>query len=645
MFKSAVSLAVAAIPEGLPAMAGTTLALGVEKMRSEGILIRRLDVIETLASVSVICFDKTGTLTLNRMSVAAIACGVAMRPDYLHGNADALAARASSDESLAWLLRIGVLCSETDLRYEADGRLVLDGSSTENALVQLALDAKIDAAALRRDYPRRAIRHRTEAYRYMVTIHDDAEGRSLIAVKGSPAEVLDRCAWWLEDGQQRPLTPEIRAAIEQVNTSMADEALRVLGFAFRQTEMAEPYEENGTIELTWAGLAGLADPVRPGIQELMGTLHSAGIHTLMMTGDQVPTARAVARQLGLSGNGPLDILDTAEFDHLPPDQLSAAVRRAHVLARVSPAQKLLAVRALQRGGAVVAMVGDGINDSPALKASDVGVAMGREGTEAAREVANVVLQSDDLMSLVHAIERGRATSTNIRRSIRYLLGTNLSEIAVMLAGTAAGFNEPLSVAQLLWINLVSDILPGIGLALEPSTPDLMCDPPRPADDPILPARDLGVVAREGGEIAAGALAACLWGSLRYGVSAQTRTMTFSSLVIAQLLHTLTCRDSLRDRSGGGPRSHLPPNPALSTILTLSFSAQLLASLAPGIRRLLGIVPISPLDAAVVLGTGSLPYLLNQFHRLAGPEAGERGATRNGGLRPAPHQPAVPSATG
>jgi P-type Ca2+ transporter type 2C len=603
MFRSAVSLAVAAIPEGLPAVASTTLALGVEEMRRRDVVVRRLDAIETLAAVRVICFDKTGTLTLNRMSVVVAACGTGEHPVRM--GAAKRSAGPALDQNLEWLLRIGALCSDTQIEQGADGGVVLEGSSTEKALVQAAVDAGLDIQTLRREYPRRSSRYRTEAYRYMVTTHGGDAG-GLMAVKGSPAEVLEQCAWWLQDGKRRELTAETRAAIERANAGMADEALRVLGFAFGPAGLSEASgDPAGGAGLTWVGLAGLADPGRPGIQELMGTLQRAGIHTLVMTGDQVLTARAVARQLGLNGQGKIELLDAAEFEHMPPDRLAEAAQRAHLIARASPAQKLQTIRALQRAGVIVAMIGDGINDSPALKAADVGIAMGREGTDAAREVADVVLQTDDLMSLIHAIERGRAAYTNVRRAIRYLIGTNLSEIAVVMAGTGAGFGEPLSVAQLLWVNLVSDVLPGVGLALEPPAPGLMLESPRPANEPILRGQDRRVVAADGGVIAAGALFACGWGTLRYGATAEARTMTFASLVIAQLLHAWTCRP--RGRPGQGESGRRPSNWALTGILGFSLALQLTALLVPGVRRLLGVVPIAPLDAAVTLCAGVAPY--------------------------------------
>lgn len=622
LFRSGVSLAVAAIPEGLPTVATTTLALGVEDMRKRQVLVRRLDAVETLASVQVICFDKTGTLTQNRMRVAQVAlAGGPLRAgdDGLLLDAAGRPGNPAASPDLELLLRVAVLCSETAIETGPDGRPSLSGSATENALVQMALDAGLDASGLRLTRPRVATRHRTETYRFMATAHHlphDATGvaKARVAVKGSPAEVLELCTGELRDGQSRALTRARRAEILRENDAMADAALRVLGFAFRDTDRDEVAEDAIPVhDLTWVGLAGMADPVRPGVGALIQTLHGAGVHTVMMTGDQVPTARAVARQLGLAAGGEVEVVDIADLDRLPPDRLAATARRAHVFARVSPAQKLQVVRALQQAGEVVAMTGDGINDSPALKTADVGIAVGGEGaSEAAREVADVVLQTDDLMALAVAVERGRTTYTNVRKSIRYLLATNLSEIVVVLGATAAGFGEPLTAIQLLWINLISDVLPGLGLAFEPSEPDAMRRPPRPADKAILGRRDLGPLAAEGGIIAAGALAACGVGVLRHGVSAQARTMAFGSLVIAQLLHALTCRSASHGPFTDG--AALQPNRPLAGALLFSFAAQGAALLFPGVRGLLGVVRLGPLDLAVTLGAGVLPYLVNEARK-------------------------------
>jgi Ca2+-transporting ATPase len=606
-------------------------------MRRRDVLIRRLEAVETLAAVQVICFDKTGTLTLNDMSVARVTCGerrLHAAEGRLLDDVGGTITSADDDRRLARLLEVCVLCSDTQIETDSGGCRTLTGSATENALVRLALDLGLDGEALRARHPRSATWLRTETYRFMVTTHpppvsDEANPAGvLVAVKGSPAEVLDRCAWEMaDDGFARSLTPERRAMIERANAAMADDGLRVLGFAFRESDGDGTEAEGGNsvaANLVWVGLAGLADPVRPGMRDLMATFHRAGLHTVMVIGDQAATARTVARQLGLSATGEIEIVDAADLERLPLDELAAAARRAHIFARVSPAQKLQIVRALQRAGEVVAMTGDGVNDSPALKAADIGVALGRGGTEAAREVADVVLHTDDVTALAVALERGRATYTNIRKGIHYLLSTNLSEIEVVLGTTSFGAGEMLSPMQLLWINLVSDVFPGLGLACEPPEPGMMARGPLPAAEAIVRPEHLSRLAREGTVITTGSLGACLWGVARYGAGAgEASTMTFGSLVLAQLLHALSCRSTTR-RSFLEAGEPLPPNPALTGALAVSFGAQLAALLIPGLRRLLGVVPIGPLDFAVTLAGGVLPYFVNEALTLAA-QNGDAGA--------------------
>ncbi len=598
LLRSTLSLAVAAVPEGLPTVATTTLALGIEEMRHRGVLIRKLDAIETLARARVICFDKTGTLTRNEMRVSTIACGeraLRLAEGAVISQTDRLARR---------LLQAGALCSEVEIEAE-NGRRELIGSSTERALVQAALDGGIDVQALRRRRPRVETQQRTESYRFMVSVHA-SNGGSFVAVKGSPAEVLERCRWEaLPGGGRRPLTLARRAAIERVNADMANQALRVLGFADRTIGPGEVRVEDAAQDLVWIGLAGMADPVREGMPEIIARLHKAGLRTVMMTGDQSATAIAVAGQLGLAGERTPEVFDAGALDALPPNEVTEAVRRTHVFSRVSPAQKLWIIRELQSSGEVVAMVGDGINDSPALRSADVGIALGQGGSLAAREVADVVLESDDFDTLLVAIERGWTTYTNIRKSIRYLLSTNGSEIMVMVTAMAAGAGEALSPMQLLWINLISDILPGLGLALDPPEPGLMTSAP-PADNPaIVGHSEMRSLATQAAMLSAGALAACAYGSLRYGASSgRTRTMTFTSLVMAQLLHAFTCRSTQRSAFG----SRLPANRALGGAIGLSAILQIGAFAIPGVRRLLGLHPLGFADAMVVAAGGVLPFI-------------------------------------
>jgi P-type Ca2+ transporter type 2C len=602
--RSALSVAVAAVPEGLPMVATSTLALGIEEMRRHGIFIRRLDAVETLAAVNVICFDKTGTLTHGSMSLEQIAVGHSIwhRCNGVFVDHDNTPVQLHRDFRLRQLLTVVSLCSETDIE-ERDGHNSLNGTATENALVQAALDDGLDVADLRRRFACLSTRHRTETDRFMVTTHS-AEDGLLLAVKGSPPQVLARCVWELRrDGTREVLTAQRRAEINDLNAAMAARGLRILAAAYR--EIRGRGRRAGAVEaerLVWIGLTGLADPVRSNLPELMDRLHDSGIQTIMLTGDQSATARAVGRQIRL-GDGEPDVIDAAELDRFSAAELSRVARRAHAFARISPGQKLRIVRALQSSGAVVAMFGDGINDSPALRAADVGIAIGRDRTAAAREVADVFFATEDLAALPIAIECGRTTYVNIRRAIHYVVSSNSSEIALMLAGTATGMGEMLTPMQLLWINLVSDVMPGIALAVEPPPADVMRQPPQHASERILTRGHAVELGSEAGVIAAGAFAAGLYGALRHGfASPQARTATFGSLVTAQLLHALTYRsDGAPVRTGSS---------ILPTVIGASLVAQAAAMLVPGLRNVLGVDALDIFDATAMMAGGILPFFVN-----------------------------------
>lgn len=622
MAKSSASLAVAAVPEGLPALATTTLALGIERLRRRRVLVRHIKAIEALAAVKVICLDKTGTLTLNRMSVAALFCA---RKPYRAGDggaicdAEGFAIDPSSSPDLAKLLELGALCNDTIVTPGAQG-YELSGSPTEAALVRRALDSGIDVLALRGAHPTEAADYRTERRLFMTTLHQLDDQRNLAAVKGSPREVLALCRWYLRDGEAVLLTEAERHEFARENARMAEDGLRVLAVAFATKE------GSGTAAvapgLTWVGLVGLADPTRRGMADLISTFHDAGIATMMITGDQSATASAIARELNLGNGEHIRIVEPAEIDR--DEEIEDLTKAAHVYARVTPAQKLRIVQALQRSDRVVAMTGDGINDSPALKAADIGVAMGIGGTEAAREVADIVLQDDDLMVLPDAIAHGRTTYGNIRKAIRFLLATNLSEVMVMLAATTAGLGQPLTPIQLLWVNLLSDALPAIGLGLEPPEPDVLKRPPRDPRELIVGRADYGALAREAATISAGALGGYAWGLARHGAGPQARTISFAGLVTAQMLHALTSRSS---DHGLFMREGSPRNPTLTATLVLSFLAQGAAMLVPGIRNLLGLAALDAADALVTLAAGTVPYLVNEAMK-----AKQGQSPRGGGLR-------------
>ncbi|MFZ0052822.1 MAG: HAD-IC family P-type ATPase [Desulfobaccales bacterium] len=606
MLRTSICLAAAAVPEGLPTVATTTLAMGIRDMRKHYVLIRHLNAVETLGSVQTVCLDKTGTITRNQMSVLQIfACmktikvagGQFLGPD---GPIPPFAC-----EELEQLLKVSVLCNEIEI-YQEGGDYVLRGTPTEGALVHLAILVGLDVADLRRRYPLLKINHRSENRLFMGTLHDDPPAGRLFAIKGSPLEVLALCSWHLQDGRKLPLTDADRQRIEAKNEEMAGDALRVLGLAYALGPDESVFEEPD--DLVWLGIMGMADPIREGVGEAIRAFHQAGIETVMITGDQSPTAYAIGKELELSRGGPLEILDATHLAEIEPEVLRALVKRAQVFARVSPSHKLEIVQALQAAGKVVAMTGDGINDGPALKAADVGIAMGRTGTDIAREVADVVLEKDNLDTLILAIRDGRTIYINIRKSVHFFLATNLSEIMLTFVAMAVGLGSPLTAAQLLWINLISDIFPGLALAMEAPEPDILERPPRDPARPIFTSGDFKRMAFESGAITTGALGAYGYGLMRYGLGAQTSTLAFHSLTTGQLLHAISCRS---ETHGIFSSRKLPPNRYLTLAVGGSLAVQFLTLAVPGLRSLLGLAPVGLLDGLVISGSALLPLVVNE----------------------------------
>lgn len=606
MLNSAMSLAVAAVPEGLPAVATSTLALGIRNMNRHKVLVRRLEAVESLGSIQVLCLDKTGTLTRNRMRVVELH----QADRFLHvgeqqwtsGDGEPFAPQ--SDNDLMRLLTIAALCNE----IETDETQSLKGASTELALVELAQAVGIDLRALRARLPTIALQQRAEDRPLMSTVHRADDDSRFIAVKGRPSEVLARSTHHLVGETPVPLDERTRNSILAANESLAGKALRVLGMAYREVRAGEPVE---AYELVWVGLAGMQDALRPDMKPLLQRLRAAGMRTVMITGDQSATAAAVARELGLNGGHALQILDSSQLAHMDEQLLAGLVGQIDVFARVSPANKLQIVRALQKAGYHVAMTGDGINDSPALKAADVSVAMGAGGTDAARSVADVVIEDDNLHTLVTGVSQGRTIYANIRRSVHYLLSTNFSEIEVMAAAVALGLGPPLNPMQLLWINLATDVFPGLALSLEPPAADIMERPPRPAGEPIVSRDKLAHMALESGYISAASLAAYAWGRFSGG-PAKGSTLLFQTLTSAQLLHAISCRSGTQGVFNPEGR---PRNRWLDAALGGTALLQAL-TLLPPMRRLLKTVPLGPADIGLSLAAACVPLAINEAAKLA-----------------------------
>jgi Ca2+-transporting ATPase len=607
MLRTSICLAAAAVPEGLPTVATTTLSLGIRDMRHHKVLIRHLDAVETLGALQTICLDKTGTITRNEMVVVEIFTG--MRSLQVEGERFVASNGFVSPTAcmeLQRLLMMSVLCNETEIYREGEA-YKLHGTPTEAALVHLALKMGIDVTAFRQQYPVRRINYRSENRQFMGTLHDEPAGGKLVAIKGSPMEVLSMCTVHLKDNQVLLLTDEDRAGIEAENERMAGMAQRVLGVAYSDRD--DLVNEEIPSDLVWLGIIGMADPIREGVEKAIAAFHGAGIETIMITGDQSPTAYAIGKELNLSHEAPLEILDSTHLADIDPETLKALAKRAHVFARVSPAHKLQIVQVLQQTGKVVAMTGDGINDGPALKAADVGIAMGSTGTDIAREVADVVLEEDNLDTMIIAIRDGRTTYNNIRKSVHFFLATNLSEIMLTFTALAVGLGSPLNAMQLLWINLISDIFPGLALAMEAPEPDIMTRPPRDPQRPIFTRSDFKRMGFEGAAMTGGALGAFGYGIMRYGMGARASTLAFHGLTAGQLLHALSCRSEQHSVFTPGK---LPPNRYLTVALGGSLGVQVLTAVVPWFRTVLGLTPISLLDGLVVAGGALLPLLLNEI---------------------------------
>ncbi len=588
VLRTTVSLAVAALPEGLPAVATSTLAHGVRTLRREGVIVRRLVAVETFGSVEVLCLDKTGTITTNRMEVVCALSG-GRRYDTSAGPLQAVDSSPDTDE-LRQLLKAAALCSEADL---VDGEIV--GSSTEAALIRAAgSTAGLDIVALREELPRTRLEHRAESRTFMLSEHRQRgadESNRLIAVKGRPDEILDLARWQVVAGERRELCDSERVAIQDENERMSGQALRVLGVAYREAPAGASAEE-----LTWLGLIGLADPPREGMDALIERFRQAGIRTQMMTGDQSATATAVAREIGLSGAQNLESLDSVAVDQIDPDLLAALAKRTHVFSRVSPSHKLQIVRALQADGTVVAMTGDGINDGPALKAADVGIAMGGGRTELAREVADVVLVDDRLESVLATVAHGRTAQENIRKAVHFITSTNLSEVLFTFTSVALGMGLPFGPKQLLWINILSDVLPEIALAVDVSREETLQRPPDDPDQPIVAGEEYRRIAAESGVMTASAMASYAYARLRYGPGAKADTVAFLSLVGAQLLHTLSARspDEAATRSGGRESA----NPLIPLAVGGGLGVQVVGEMFSTLRRVMGTTRIGLVDGVI-----------------------------------------------
>jgi Ca2+-transporting ATPase len=601
MFLTGVSLAVAAIPEGLPAIVTIALAVGVQRMIRRRALVRRLPAVETLGSATVICSDKTGTLTKNEMTVRRLWVGgrsVEVTGDGYDGRGRVEAEDPRLHALCRELLAAAALCTDTRLRRRGR-RVEVQGDPTEAALLVAAAKVGVDVEGLRRRHPRRAEEPFDPATRRM-WVEVDAEAGPTRIVKGAPEVVLAEATHVLEVGGVRPLGATERAAVLTACEAMGEAALRTLAVLRRE----------GRGPAVLLGLVGLVDPPRPEAKRAIARCRSAGVRVVMITGDHAATARSVAAALGLLDGGGRVLLGD-EVERMSDAELEAATQDLAVCARVSPTAKLRLVRAFRRRGEIVAMTGDGVNDAPAVREADIGVAMGITGTDVTKEASALILADDNFATIAAAIEEGRGIYDNIRKFVRYLLACNVGEVLVMFLAAVVGLPMPLLPIQILWVNLVTDGLPAMALGVDPVDPEVMARPPRPPNESVF-ARRLGVkIASRGfliGLSTLGVFALAL--GLGLGLD-KARTMAFATLVLAQLFHVFDCRSETRAVFD----IPLGTNPYLLGAVLSSLLLLGAAIYAPGLRPLFETVPLGRWDVAAVLAVAGLPSTLIGLRRL------------------------------
>ena len=584
LIETALALAVAAVPEGLPVVGTIAMAIGVRRMARRRVLVRRLPVVETLGSATVICTDKTGTLTTGRMR--AVVVRLSDREVSLGGGVD------GSDPRLQAAHRIGALANEASLS-RTDGGWTAHGDPTDAALLLAAAEAGEVRDQLLAAAPRTAELPFSSESQLAASWHRTG-GTVTLYVKGAPGRILDASRWVLEAGGPRPLDDGRREELREVNRALAARGLRVLALAMREAASGGEEDLRG---LTWVAFAGLSDPPAPGVRETIGTFTAAGIRTVMITGDQQRTAESIAGELGLLRPGDR-VMDGRELDRLTDRDLRSAAGTVAAYSRASPEAKLRIIAAHQSVGAVVAMLGDGVNDAAALRKADIGVAMGVRGTDMAKEASDLILEDDRFSTIGAAIEEGRVIFDNVRKFVFYLFSCNLAEILVLLGAGVAGAGAPLYPLQILWLNLITDTFPALALAVEPGEAGVMRQPPRDPDEAILSPRMLRSIGLYALLIAAVTVVA---------FSLLGTTAAFMTLAFAQILHLGNARSVGPVLS---PRAALANHTAVGAVL-LAAGLQLVAALFEPLATVLRVTPLSGREWLVVLGLAALPAVAGQ----------------------------------
>jgi Ca2+-transporting ATPase len=641
-----VALAVAAVPEGLPAVVTAVLALGVQRMAKRNAIVRHLSAVETLGSANVIASDKTGTLTKNEMTVRVVetasgrvslsGTGYAPEGEVSRDGAGAIGDHRQGvidgalQTELERALAVGDRANNAVLQ-ERDGRWTVQGDPTEGALVVAARKVGLEDETLDLRFERVGEVPFSSERKLMTTIHTDAQRqeRLLVFTKGAPDILLARCSHELVGTESRPLTAKRRAQILQSNEALAAEALRTLGVAFRSLPKdafeRDEVDERVEQDLVFAGLIGMIDPPREEAKQAVARAKAAGIRPMMITGDHPKTAAVIAAELGIIENGPA--VTGAELERMPEEKLDRTVQEMSVYARVNPEHKLRIVKALQRDGSTVAMTGDGVNDAPALKTADIGVAMGITGTDVSKQAADMVLADDNFATIVAAVEEGRGIFSNIRKFLRYLLSSNIGEVMTMFSGVlladvigltadaGSGIALPLLATQILWINLVTDGAPALALGVDPADAGVMNEPPRPRGEGVITRSMWSGILFVGAIMAAGTLLvldASLPGGLieGYGNVRYAHTMAFTTLVFFSLFTVFNARSDERSAFSG-----MFSNEWLWGAVLLSLLLQAAVIYIPFLQQAFSTAPLSAGDWLRCLAVGSSVLWLRELSKV------------------------------
>ncbi len=623
LFMTAISLAVAAIPEGLAAIVTIVLSLGMNRMAKKNAIVKKLLAVETLGTTTVICSDKTGTLTQNEMTVTkayvdgvildVTGTGYAPTGEIL---VDGVAAKVEDYPSLYTLASVGVLTNDASLVEEGGQHKIL-GDPTEGALLTFAGKLGLERDAHEERYPRVEEIPFDSARKMMTTFHEHfVEGKVASFTKGAPDIVVERCTHILRNGKVEPITPEDVKNILDTNILLARQALRCLAYAFRVFDALPGHDdktsENVETDMIFVGLTGMIDPPRPEAKAAIAECKEAGIEVKMITGDYLETAFAIGKDLGIATD-PSEAVMGRELNTMTEEEIRKVVREKHIFARVSPENKVQIVTALKENGHIAAMTGDGVNDAPAIKKADIGIAMGITGTDVAKNTAEVILTDDNFATIVNAVEEGRIIYANIKKFVSFLLSCNVGEVLVVFVAMLANLPIPLEPIHLLWLNLVTDSFPALALGMEKGEDDMMQRPPRDPQEPIIDGHMKLTVVLQAVAITVATLGAYLLGLNVFfpGDVQGARTMAFTTLVFAELFRSFSVRNERYTLAHIGIGS----NPFMVRAFLLSSALMLIVIYVPFLEPIFNTTFLELKHWAAMLPCALLPFLVGEISKM------------------------------